>query len=131
MSQNRIDKKFKNLRINKKKALIAFITAGDPSLKKTADLVIAFEKEGVDLVELGVPFSDPLADGPVIQAASRRSLARGTTLLKILNTVQSIRRQSQIPILLMSYLNPILSMGFENFVRRANACGVDGVIIPD
>ena len=131
MSQNRIDQKFKKLCAQKKKALIAFITAGDPHLKKTAELVTAFEKEGVDFVELGVPFSDPLADGPVIQAASQRALRSGTTLSKILKCVQSIRRKSQVPILLMSYLNPILRMGFKEFARRAVSSGVDGVIIPD
>jgi tryptophan synthase alpha chain len=97
---NRIEKKFRALRAMKRKALIAFITAGDPSLQKTEQLVYALEKEGVDLIELGVPFSDPLADGPVIQAASNRSLAHHTTLPRILALTKKIRSHSQIPILL-------------------------------
>ncbi len=90
-----------------KKAFIAFITAGDPSLSATEHLVLAFEKCGVDIVELGVPFSDPLADGPTIQAASERALKKGVTLAKIFETVRKIRQRSQIPIALMMYANPI------------------------
>ncbi|OGW82535.1 MAG: tryptophan synthase subunit alpha [Omnitrophica bacterium RIFCSPHIGHO2_02_FULL_51_18] len=127
----RIENKFKQLKKQKKKALIVFITAGDPSLKKTQELIYAFEKEGVDLMELGVPFSDPLADGPVIQAASIRSLERGTTLAKILAVVKKARKKSQLPILLMSYLNPILAMGPKKFAQAARSSGVDGVIVPD
>lgn len=128
---NRIQKKFSALKIKKEKALIFFLTAGDPSLKKTEELVLAFEKEGADLIELGVPFSDPLADGPVIQAASNRSLKRGTDLGKILALVGRIRRKSQVPLLLMSYLNPILSYGLESFAKKARSNGVDGLIVPD
>ena len=128
---NRIDKKFESLAQAGKKAFIAFITAGDPSLKKTAELVRAFEHEGVDIIELGVPFSDPLADGPVIQAASIRALKKGTDLRQILNLVREIRQNSQIPILLMSYLNPILRMGIDVFSKEAKECGVDGLIVPD
>ena len=128
---SRIDKKFKELRKKKEKAVILFITAGDPDLKKNEKLVLAFEKDGVDLIELGVPFSDPLADGPVIQASSERSLKQGTNLRKILTLVKNIRRNSQIPLILMSYINPILSYGVTSFSRDAKAAGVDGVILPD
>lgn len=128
---NRIEKKFKELKKQKSKALIAFMTAGDPGLKKNEDLIYAFEKEGVDLIELGVPFSDPLADGVVIQAASERALKRKTTLLQILDLVKKVRVKSQIPILLMSYLNPILVFGLQRFAAAAKEAGVDGVIVPD
>src|SRR3989338_911247 len=97
---NRIEKKFLELKAAKKKALILFMTAGDPSLQKNEELIYAFEKDGVDLNELGVPFSDPLADGPVIQESSRQSLLRGTTLPKILSLVERVRKNSQVPILL-------------------------------
>jgi tryptophan synthase alpha chain len=126
---NRIDQKFKDLK--KKKAFIAFITAGDPNLKITEELVYAFERNGVDIVELGVPFSDPLADGPTIQASSQRSLKKGTNLNKILDTVNRIRQRSQIPIALMTYYNPIFRYGEDKFIRDALKYGVDGVIIPD
>lgn len=128
---SRIQKKFKELKKLKKKALIVYITAGDPSLAQNEALIPVFEKDGVDLIELGVPFSDPLADGPVIQEASNRSLARKTTLTKILALVRRARKKSQIPILLMSYLNPILAYGLEAFAQDARAAGVDGLIIPD
>lgn len=128
---NRIDKKFKDLKAKKKKAFIAFITAGDPNLKTTEELVLGFEKSGVDIVELGVPFSDPLADGPTIQASSQRSLKKGTTLKKVLKTVKAIRQKSDIPICLMMYYNPIFHYGEVKFVREAKECGVDGLIIPD
>ena len=128
---NRIQKKFSELKKRKKKALIFFLTAGDPSLKKTEALVLALEKEGADLIELGVPFSDPLADGPVIQAASFRALERGVTLEKILTLVRNLRKKTRLPLLLMSYLNPIFHYGFVRFAREARAAGVDGLIVPD
>jgi tryptophan synthase alpha chain len=115
----------------RQKALIVFMTAGDPSLKKNGELIRAFEKEGVDLVELGVPFSDPLADGPVIQASSQRSLARGTNLAKILRLVKKVRRTSQLPLILMTYLNPVWHYGVARFAKDARRAGVDGVIVPD
>lgn len=128
---NRIDEKFIELRKAKKKAFIAFITAGDPDLSTTEELVLALEKAGADIVELGVPFSDPLADGPTIQAASYRSLQKGTTLKKILATVKRIRARSDVPIALMTYYNPVFHFGEKAFVEQAKAAGVDGVIIPD
>ncbi len=129
--QNRIEKKFKALRKQGKKAFIAFITAGDPNLTTTKKLVLSFEKAAVDIVELGVPFSDPMADGPVIQAASQRALRKKTNLRKILKLVSQIRKNSSMPIALMSYYNPIFNFGIKRFVLNAVKSGVDGVIIPD
>lgn len=128
---NRIDRTFQKLRENKKKAFIAYITAGDPSLKATEELVLAIEKAGADIIELGVPFSDPMADGPTIQAASYRALQNGATLKKILAMIRSVRCHTDIPIALMSYYNPIFHFGEKKFVDEAVAAGVDGVIIPD
>jgi tryptophan synthase alpha chain len=128
---NKIDQKFIELRKAGKKAFIAFITAGDPDLHTTEALVLALERAGADIIELGVPFSDPLADGPTIQAASYRSLQNGTTLKKIFTTVKRIRQRSHIPIALMTYYNPVFHFGQHAFVTQAKAAGVDGVIIPD
>ncbi|MBP7216216.1 MAG: tryptophan synthase subunit alpha [Candidatus Omnitrophica bacterium] len=128
---SRIHKKFVELRRRKKKAFIAFITAGYPSLTKTKQLVLAFEKVGVDIVELGVPFSDPMADGPIIQEASAQALRNKVTLASILKLVKEIRASSSIPICLMTYYNPIFCFGEKKFCAQASACGVDGVIIPD
>lgn len=128
---NRIDQKFKDLKKKRKKAFIAFITAGDPGLRTTEQLVLAFEGAGVDIVELGVPFSDPLADGPTIQAASQRALRKHVNLENILATVKRVRRRSQIPIALMTYYNPVFHYGEKRFMRTAKACGVDGIIVPD
>jgi len=128
---NRIEQKFAQLKSNNKKAFIAFITAGDPDLQTTEELVLGFEQNGVDIVELGVPFSDPLADGKTIQAASQRALANGVTSEKVFNLVQKLRQKTQIPIALMMYYNPIFHYGDAKFVAKAKACGVDGLIIPD
>lgn len=128
---NRIDQKFKQLRAEGKKAFIAYITAGDPNLDITEQLVFALERAGVDIIELGVPFSDPMADGPVIQAASQRALKNNVSLKDILALVKRVRQTSQIPIALMTYYNPVFYMGDEAFVGQAKVCGVDGVIIPD
>lgn len=128
---SRLSIKFTELRKARRKALIVFLTAGDPSLAKNEALIPAMEKDGVDVVELGVPFSDPLADGPVIQGSSLRSLKRGTTLPKILVLVRRVRRKSRIPLVLMSYLNPIFRYGLSRFAKDAKRSGVDGVIIPD
>ncbi len=113
------------------KALIAFIMAGDPSLKKTEELVLALEDGGADIVELGVPFSEPIADGPVIQRAGQRALKAGTTLAKIMDLVSALRERTQIPLVLMGYYNPFFRYGLERCVRDAVAVGVDGFIVPD
>ncbi|MDD5222726.1 MAG: tryptophan synthase subunit alpha [bacterium] len=128
---NRIDQSFSRLKAQQKKALITYITAGDPDLETTVRITLELEQRGADIIELGIPFSDPLADGATIQAASTRALNRGTTLKAILSAVGKIRRRSQIPLVLMGYLNPILALGSERFFTRAAAAGVDGVIIPD
>ncbi|MFH1190709.1 MAG: tryptophan synthase subunit alpha [Candidatus Omnitrophota bacterium] len=128
---NRLDKKFIQLKKQHKKAFIAFITAGFPDLSATARLVIELEKKGVDIIELGVPFSDPLADGPVIQEASAYSLKQGTNLVKILDLVKQLRKHTSLPLCLMTYYNPIFCFGEKIFVDQAVAAGVDGVIIPD
>jgi tryptophan synthase alpha chain len=128
---NRIEKKFKELNNARQKAFIAFITAGYPNLEITEKLVIEFERSGVDIIELGVPFSDPMADGPIIQEASCAALKKNIRLIDILNLVKKLRRRVNIPILLMSYYNPIFSLGDNKFISLAIASGVDGVIIPD
>ena len=128
---NRIKETFNRLKKEKKKAFIAYITAGYPSLSATERIVLELEKSGVDIVEMGVPFSDPMADGLTIQRSSESSLAAGTTLVKILKSVKNIRKKSEIPIVLMSYLNPVYHYGAEKFVKDAVGCGVDGAIFPD
>ncbi len=128
---NRIDSKFRKLRKTGKRAFIAFITAGYPDLNKTVQLVRELDRRGVDIVELGVPFSDPLADGPIIQEASGYALKRNASLEAILRAVKEIRKHSDVAICLMSYYNPIFSYGDEKFVKAAVSAGVDGVIIPD
>ena len=128
---SRIARTFSALRKKKEKALIVFITAGDPSLSVSERLIPCFEKEGVDIIELGIPFSDPVADGPVIQASSQRALARGTTLKKILGMAKRARKRTQVPLVLMGYLNPILRYGLRRFASQAAAAGIDGLIVPD
>ncbi len=122
---------FESCRREQRKAFIAYITAGDPSPEHTASLVHALERGGADLVELGVPFSDPIADGPVIQRASDRALKAKTTLPRLLEIVRQIRQVSAIPILLFSYLNPLLRFGFEKLAEGAAEAGVDGVLLTD
>lgn len=129
--QSRIEKTFNKLKQNNQKALIPFITAGDPDLDTTKRLVIEMEKVGADIIELGVPFSDPIADGPAIQKASYRSLKAGTTLKKIIGLVKELRRTTEIPLVLMTYYNPVFKYGISEFVRDATDAGVDGIIIPD
>ena len=128
---NRIETLFLKLQKNNDKALISFVTAGDPSLSTTKKMVLKIASSGADIIELGVPFSDPLADGPVIQKSALRSLERGTTLKKIIDLVKEIRRETQIPLVLMSSYNPIFVYGEEDFCRDAVEAGVDGVIVPD
>ena len=128
---SRIENCFQKLKENNQKALVAFITAGDPDLPTTRQIFSIIEKNGADIIELGVPFSDPLADGPVIQAASQRALENGTTLKKIIQLVIDIRKGSQLPIVLMTSYNPVFAYGLKPFVDDALNAGVDGVIIPD
>jgi tryptophan synthase alpha chain len=128
---NRIELKFKELREQGKKAFIVFITAGYPNLEITRRLILEFSKVGVDIIELGIPFSDPLADGPVIQESSQAALERGTNLIDVFNLVKDLRHQTNIPICFMSYYNPIFCFGLKEFVKKASGVGVDGVIIPD
>ena len=128
---NRIDQKFAALRAAGRKALIAYISAGDPNLTATCELALAFEMAGVDILELGVPFSDPLADGIVNQLAAARALAAGTTVRGVLDCVRAIRRRSQLPIVLYTYVNPIYRFGFAQFHKEAEEAGVDGLLILD
>lgn len=127
----RIQEKFEQLKREKRKAFIPYITLGDPDLKTTGELVLALERGGADIIELGVPFSDPLADGPVIQRAAERSLAGGFTLRRALPIIQSWRAQTQVPFLLFSYFNPLYAYGFERLVQDARESGVDGFLITD
>jgi tryptophan synthase alpha chain len=131
MSQSRIADLFDRLKAENRPGLISYITAGDPSPAHTPKLVAALERGGADLIELGVPFSDPIADGPVIQRGSDRALKAGTTLPRVLEIARRIRAQSEIPLLLFSYLNPLLRYGFEALARDAKAAGVDGVLMTD
>jgi tryptophan synthase alpha chain len=128
---NRIDKKFKELSADKKKAFIAYICAGDPDMPTTEKIAIELDTVGVDIIELGIPFSDPLADGPTIQKASQRALGKGVNIDKILHLVKSLRKKIDTPIVLMGYYNPIFHYGILDFVKHAKRAGVDGVIIPD
>jgi len=128
---NRIDRKFRELRRTRKKAFIAFITAGYPNLSVTRKLILEFAKRGVDIIELGVPFSDPLADGPIIQESSQKSLERNTHLTDILRLVEGVRKVVDIPLCLMTYFNPVFCFGEKKFVDQASSCGVDGLILPD
>ena len=128
---SRIDKTFKRLKKEGKKAFIPYIMAGDPSLQRTKDIVLLFEKCGADIVELGVPFSDPLADGPTIQRASERALKNGVTLRKVISLVKDVRQKTRIPIVLMTYYNPVFKYREDDFIKDAKDAGVDGVIVPD
>lgn len=130
-STNRITEKFAGLLPTGGKALLTFITAGDPDLETTKELVLTLEKAGADIIELGVPYSDPLADGPTIQQASLRALKSGTKLRNIFQTVAQLRQQTQIPIILMTYFNPLLRYSLPQVAADAAAAGVDGFIVPD
>ncbi|MGP8245027.1 MAG: tryptophan synthase subunit alpha [Bryobacteraceae bacterium] len=129
--QTRIGNLFENLARDGGKALIAYLTAGDPSLAATPGLVDALVRGGADLIELGVPFSDPVADGPVIQRAGERALRAGATLAGVLEAARRIRERSQVPLLLFTYLNPVLRYGLERLARDAAAAGIDGCLLTD
>jgi tryptophan synthase alpha chain len=127
----RISKRFAELRATGELGIVAFITAGDPSLDATRRFILALAEAGADVIELGVPFSDPLADGPTIQRASERALKSGTTVAGILDLVKQVREVSQVPLVLFSYYNPVFQMGLEKFAAAASFAGVDGVLITD
>ena len=125
---NRINQLFNS---NKKDILSNYFCAGDPTLNGTADVIRTLEKHGVNMIEVGIPFSDPMADGIVIQNAATRALRNGMSLRLLFEQLRDIRKDVQIPLILMGYLNPIMQFGFENFCRQCVECGIDGVIIPD
>ena len=127
----RIGRAFKRLKKDGGKAFIPYIMAGDPSFETTKETVLMLEQCGADIVELGVPFSDPLADGPTIQRAAERALKNSVTLRKVIAFVKDIRSSTQIPLILMTYFNPVFKYGSESFIRDAADAGVDGLIIPD
>ena len=128
---NRIDKKFQELREQGTSAFMPYVCAGDPNPELTPKLLLTLEEAGADLIELGVPFSDPIADGPTVQRASERALKHNISLQQILEIVASVRKATDIPIALMSYYNPIFRMDEEAFCKAAQAAGVDGLIVPD
>lgn len=128
---NRIEERMKQLQDRNEKALITYMTAGLPDMERTKDLIRAQAEAGIDVIELGVPFSDPTADGPVIQDASYRSIMNGTNLKKIFTAVEEVRQDCQVPMLFMMYFNTILHYGVKAFVERCAAVGIDGLIVPD
>lgn len=130
-SLNRIDQTFERLKKQGRKALIIYLTAGYPSLREEGKLIPALVQSGVDLLELGIPFSDPIADGPTIQWASQKALENGINIPKSLALVRTIRKTVSTPILFMSYFNPLLNYGLERFFQDAQEAGVDGLIVPD
>ena len=127
----RISGRFSTLRTGGKKAFVAFVTAGDPSLDRTVEVALELERGGADILELGVPFSDPLADGPVIQRASERAIRTGTTFARVLDCARRIRSRSELPLLLFTYVNPMLRFGLERAAAAARDAGVDGVLLTD
>lgn len=130
-AQGRIARRFRELSREGELGLVAYITAGDPSLDASEKIVLAAAEAGADIIELGVPFSDPVADGPTIQRASERALRSGTTLAGVLDLVRGLRARTQVPLVLFSYFNPILQMGIEKFAAAATSAGADGVLTTD
>ena len=128
---SRFEKAFERIRGNSHPGLVTYVTAGDPDLPRSADILRALDRGGADVLEVGVPFSDPLADGPVIQRATERALAAGTTLTGVLAMVKQVRAEIAAPIVIFSYANPILRMGAERFADEASQAGVDGVLVLD
>lgn len=131
MTPSRLDQTFARLARESRVGLVTYVTAGDPDLARSAEILLALDRGGADVLEVGVPFSDPLADGPVIQRASERALAAGATLPAVLELVASVRARLRAPVVLFSYANPILRMGADRFIARAAAAGVDGVLVLD
>ena len=128
---SKLDKKFNKLKNNKKLALMPFIMAGDPNLEITSKILLKLQENGADLIELGIPYSDPLADGPIIQLSASRALKSGTTPIKVIGILKSLKGELNIPVILFTYLNPLLCFGFEQFCEMASNAGVSGLIIPD
>jgi tryptophan synthase alpha chain len=128
---SRIDGRFRDLRAGRRTGLVTYVTAGDPDLERSAEILVRLDRAGADVLEVGVPFSDPLADGPVIQRATERAIAAGATLPKVLDLVASVRPRIDAPIVIFTYANPVLKMGLSQFVSRAQAVGVDGVLTLD
>tara|TARA_B100001989_G_scaffold243879_1_gene212008 strand:+ start:80 stop:919 length:840 start_codon:yes stop_codon:yes gene_type:complete len=128
---SKIEQKFIELKKNKKIGLMPFIMAGDPNINKTSEILLNLQENGADLIELGIPYSDPLADGPIIQLSASRALEAGTTPRKVIKLCESLKGELNIPIILFTYLNPLLSFGFEQFCEMASNAGVSGLIIPD
>lgn len=128
---NRIRDTFEKLRKRGEKALVAYVTAGDPNLDVTGQILLRIARAGVDLMEIGIPFSDPTADGPVIQGACQRALASGTTLEGVFALLRKLRGQLDVPLVLFTYYNPILAYGLERFVEEASRCGLDGILVVD
>jgi tryptophan synthase alpha chain len=128
---SRIDAAFRELREQRRTGLVTYVTAGDPDLERSREILVRLAQAGADVLEVGVPFSDPLADGPVIQRATERAIAAGATLVKVLGIVSDVRSLVNVPIVIFTYANPILRMGLEEFVTRAKQAGVDGVLTLD
>jgi tryptophan synthase alpha chain len=129
--KNRITGLFERLQAQKKKGFIAFVTAGDPDIKTTKKIIKELERSGADMIELGIPFSDPMADGPTIQASYERAVKGGVHLADVLKLVGEVRKESQVPLVLFGYYNPIFNYGLKKFARDAAAAGADGVLIVD
>jgi len=127
---SRIQEAFKH-KSSAEKAFIAFLTAGDPTLEKSKEFILEMERAGADLIEIGIPFSDPIAEGPVIQEANIRALSAGVNTDKVFGLVEEVRKESNIPLVFLTYLNPVFSYGYERFFEKCKTVGVDGLIIPD
>ena len=128
---NRIEKRFEELKKENRKAFVTYMTAGLPNMKRTGEIIKVQAEAGIDVIELGIPFSDPIADGPVIQDASYRSIQKGTNLRKVFELMQDVRKDCEVPIVFMMYYNTILYYGVENFIKKCVECGIDGLIVPD
>ena len=131
MKRGRIEETFAALKARGEKGLVAFVTAGDPTASKSREIILAIDDAGADIIELGIPFSDPMADGPTIQASSERALGRGMTMTKVFDLVRRVRKKSTVPIVLFGYYNPIFSYGVDRFARAARLAGADGVLVVD
>ena len=128
---SKINEKFLELKKSDKLALMPFIMAGDPNIEKTSEILLKLQEKGADLIELGIPYSDPLADGPIIQFSATRALKVGTTSIKVIKLLESLKDKLHIPVILFTYFNPILNYGLENFCELASKAGASGLIIPD